>query len=265
MARIALAQTTSGDDFDANLARALVLVAQAAAGGARLLAFPEVFLYLGGAPGKLAHALDLDGAVLGRLREQAAHHGIEVLLGSVHERIPGDTTRVHNTSVLVGADGAILARYRKRNLFDVDLPGLRVRESDTIAPGTEAPPIAGTALGRAGLTVCFDLRYPELFRDLRRRGAELVFVPSSFTAATGAAHWEVLLRARAVENQVYVAAPAQFGRHSERFTSYGHSALVDPWGHVVALAPERTGLVYGEVDLEHLQAVRRRLPMRETG
>lgn len=265
MARIALAQTTTTEDFDANLARALSLIAEAAAGGARLLAFPEVFLYLGGAAGKLAHAVDLEGPVIGRLREQAARHAIELLLGSVHERIPGDATRVHNTSVLLGADGAILACYRKRNLFDVDLPGLRLRESDTIAPGAEAPPLADTALGRAGLTVCFDLRYPELFRDLRRRGAELVFVPSSFTAATGAAHWEVLLRARAIENQLYIAAPAQFGHHNDRFTSYGHSALVDPWGSVVALAPEHTGLVYGEVDLDYLRTVRRRLPMRETG
>ncbi len=263
--RIALAQTTSTDDFDANLAIAEAMVREAAAEGAALLAFPEVFLYIGARAGKLAHAETLDGPLVARFRESAARHGMAILLGSIHERIADDAGKVRNTSVLIGADGELLARYRKIKLFDVDLPSVRIRESDTIEAGREAPPVADTALGRVGLTICFDLRFPALFSHLRQAGADIILVPSNFTFATGAAHWETLLRARAIENQCYVAAPAQFGRHNDKYTSYGHSCVVDPWGSVITLAPERTGLIYADIDHAAIAHVRRILPMSADG
>lgn len=195
-------------------------------------------------------------------REAAARHGLWILLGSIHERIAGDPQRVHNTSVLIDAGGNIAGVYRKLRLFDVDLPDLTIRESETILPGDELPPVVDTPLGRVGLTICFDLRYPELYQHLRRQGAELVFVPSNFTVPTGAAHWEPLLRARAIENQFYVAAPAQVGARSAAAASYGHSALIDPWGVVTAMAPDKPTLLFGEIDLNHVRHIRRVLPLK---
>ncbi len=258
---IALAQTTATADVAANLRTARAMVAEAAAGGARLLAFPEVFLYVGDRDGKLAAAQSLDGPVVGEFRELAARHGLMLLLGSLHERIAGDPARVHNTSVLLGADGAVLASYRKLKLFDVDLPEVRVRESDTIVAGREPPPVVDTPLGRLGLTICFDLRFPELYVDLRRRGAEVVFVPSNFTVPTGRAHWEVLLRARAIEGQYFVVAPAQVGQHNPRYASHGHGLVADPWGRVVAVNEGGPGLLHAELDLDLIGTVRARLPL----
>lgn len=263
--RIAMVQTTSTDDLEANLAFALEQIGPAVAGGAALIAYPEVFLYIGGRAGKLAHAQSLDGEVVSRFREEAARHGVWLLLGSLHERIPGDEARVYNTSVLIDRQGEITGTYRKRNLFDVELRDLRIMESDTIRPGEEPAPVIGTDLGNVGLSICFDLRFPALYRQLRRDGAEIVFAPSNFTAPTGAAHWEVLLRARAVENQVFLAAPAQVGRHNPKYVSYGHTALVDPWGTVTALAPEHPGLTFAELDLAYLDQVRAEIPMRGEG
>jgi deaminated glutathione amidase len=260
--RIALAQMTSTEDFQANLSEALGRVEEAAAAGVQLVAFPEVFLYLGGREGKLVNATDVDGPVVARFREAAARHGLMILLGSIHERIPGREDKVHNTSVLIDAKGEVLATYRKLKLFDVELPNLTIRESDTIEPGDALPPVVDTPIGKVGLTICFDLRFPDLYQHLRRKGAEVVFAPSNFTAPTGAVHWETLLRARALETQVYLAAPAQWGRHNPKFSSWGHSALVDPWGTICSLAPERTGLTFGEIDLEYLRKVRRELPMK---
>jgi predicted amidohydrolase len=261
MSIVALAQMTSGDDVTANVGVADELVAEASARGAELLAFPENVFCVGSRERKLAVAEPVDGPLVSHFRELAARRRMLILLGSVHERIPHDPTRVFNTSVLIGAGGEVLMTYRKRKLFEVDVGQLQVRESDTIAAGEEAPPVVATPLGRVGLTICFDLRFPELYQDLRRRGAEIVFVPSNFTSTTGIAHWDVLLRARAVENQVWVAAPAQWGRHAAAYTSHGSSMLVDPWGTVVARAPDATGLVVGSIDLDYLRKVRRELPM----
>lgn len=261
MTKIALAQTTTTDDFDANLKVADRMVIEAAENGAALLAFPEVFLYLGGYKGKLKVAEPLDGAIVSRFREAAAKHGMMLLLGSLHEQIPGDPARVYNTSVLIAGNGDLLASYRKLKLFDVALPALKIKESDSIAPGDAPPPVVDTPIGKLGLTICFDLRFSDLYLGLRRRGAEIVFIPSSFTAPTGAAHWDVLMRARAVEGQFFVVAPAQTGRHNPKFTSYGHSMLVDPWGKVVAGAGTDPGLIYGDISLAYLAQARAELPM----
>ncbi|GMQ76116.1 MAG: carbon-nitrogen hydrolase family protein [Gammaproteobacteria bacterium] len=261
MTKIALAQTTTTDDFDANREAADRMVHEAAENGAALLAFPEVFLYLGGYKGKLKVAEPLDGAIISSFREAAARHGMMLLLGSIHERIPDNPSRVYNTSVLIGANGEVLASYRKLKLFDVALPTMTIKESDSIAPGDAVPPVVDTPIGKLGLTICFDLRFSHLYLSLRRRGAEIVFIPSNFTAPTGAAHWEVLIRARAVEGQYFVVAPAQTGKHNARYTSFGHSMLVDPWGKVVAMAPAGPALVYGDINLAYLEQVRAELPM----
>jgi predicted amidohydrolase len=260
--RIALAQMTSTEDIQANLAEALRMVDEAAAAGVQLVAFPEVFLFLGGRQGKLENATQVEGPVVARFREAAARHGMMILLGSIHERMPDREDKVYNTSILIDASGEVLATYRKLKLFDVELPNLSIRESDTIEPGDALPPVVDTPIGKVGLTICFDLRFPDLYQHLRRKGAEVVFAPSNFTAPTGAVHWETLLRARALETQVYLAAPAQWGKHNPKFSSWGHTALVDPWGAICSLAPDRTGLTYGEIDLEYLRKVRRELPMK---
>jgi predicted amidohydrolase len=263
--RIAVAQTTAIADPDHNLRIARGMVSEAARGGARLLAFPEVFLFVGERQPKLAAALTLDGPVVGEFRELAARHGMLLLLGSIHERIGGDPERVHNTSVLLGDDGAILAHYRKLNLFGVDMPGVSVRESDTIAAGTAAPPVVDTAIGRLGLTICFDLRFPGLYQDLRARGAQIVFIPSNFTVPTGTAHWEVLLRARAIEGQYFVVAPAQVGQHNPHYSSYGHGMVVDPWGQVVMVNDGAAGVRFAELDLHLIDTARARLPLPSPG
>ena len=261
MAKIALVQTTTNTDFATNLATALERVEQAGAAGVELVAFPEVFLFIGGKKGKLENAQSVDGEVVGRFREAAKRHGMAILLGSIHERIPDNDEKVYNTSIWIDAQGEIAAAYRKLKLFDVDLPEIQIKESDTIEPGDALPPVIETPIGRVGLTICFDLRYPELYQHLRAQGAEVIFVPSSFTAPTGAAHWDTLLRARAVENQVFIAAPAQWGVHNSKFTSHGHTALVNPWGSTTALAANQPGMIFGEIDLDYLKKVRRELPM----
>ena len=259
--RVALAQTNASEDFQANVNQALEMVPEAAREGADLLAFPEVFLFIGNREGRLRVAEPLDGPTVSRFREAAAKHGILILLGSIHERIEGRDDKIHNTSVLIGRDGELIGHYRKINMFDLELPNLTFKESDTIQRGDVPPPVLETDIGRVGLSICFDMRFPDLYQHLRRAGAEIIFIPANFTAHTGAAHWEVMLRARAVETQCWVGAPAQWGRHSSKQAVYGHSALVDPWGHVTALAPEKTGLTYGTVDLDYLRKVRRELPM----
>lgn len=265
MTKIALVQTTSTDDFHANLTLALGQLGVASAAGVEVVAFPEVFLFIGGRKRKMEIAQSLEGEVVTAFREAARAHRMAILLGSIHERIPGRDDKVYNTAVWIDAAGEIVATYRKMKLFDVELPETTIRESDTIVPGDALPPVFDTPIGKVGLTICFDLRYPELYQHLRSKGAEVVFIPSNFTAPTGAAHWETLLRARAVENQFFVAAPAQQGRHNPKFASYGHTALVDPWGTITTLAPERPGVVVGEIDLDLLARVRRELPMKVQG
>lgn len=261
LSRIGLVQTTTRDDAGENLRYAVTQVEAAARAGVHLVAFPEVFLFVGGREDKLANAQPLEGEWVSTFRNLAREHGLWILMGSFHERIPERSDKVHNTSVLIDASGEIAGVYRKLKLFDVDLPGNPIRESATIVPGDTLPPVVSSPFGAIGMTICFDLRFPELYRHLRAGGAELVFVPSNFTALTGAAHWDVLLRARAIENQVYIMAPAQVGRLSERSTSHGHSAIVDPWGGMNVVAPDRPGLVVGEVDLDYLEEVRRTLPV----
>lgn len=259
----AAVQLTSSDDMAENLDACEALVRQAAARGCQLVALPENFAFVGSEEGKLAVAEHLDGPCLGRLGALAAELKIHLCAGGFPERAQ-TAGKVHNTAVLFGPDGAQLAVYRKIHLFDVDLPGgQRYRESDSVTAGTEVV-VAQTALGRIGLSICYDVRFPELYRALALQGVDVILVPAAFTQYTGKDHWHVLLRARAIENQAFVLAPGQFGQHpSTQQWTYGKSVLIDPWGLVLAQAPDRVGMAVGEVDPSELARVRSSLPALE--
>ncbi|HVS03295.1 MAG TPA: carbon-nitrogen hydrolase family protein [Thermoanaerobaculia bacterium] len=257
----AVVQLTSTSDAEANWQQARELVAAAAARGARFVATPENTSYLGPHAEKVRRAEPLDGPTCGRFAGLAREHGIHLLLGSFNETGP-DASRCYNTSVLFSPAGERLAVYRKIHLFDVAVPpDVFFRESETVAPGEE-PVVAATPLARIGMTVCYDLRFPELYRRLTADGAEVLTVPSAFTSTTGKDHWEPLLRARAIENQCWVVAPGQHGRHDDGGLrhSWGHSMIVDPWGHVVAMVSDGPGVAVAAIDLERVTAVRRSLP-----
>jgi len=257
--RAAAVQLNSTNDKGRNLETAERLVRAAAGDGAELVALPEKWNLL--APGEelQAGAEPLGGPSLTAARGWARELGIHLLAGSIAERAEGEAEKAFNASVLIGPDGEDLAAYRKVHMFDVDAGGVSYRESAHEQPGSElvtAP--VGELL--AGLTVCYDLRFPELFRILALRGARLLTVPSAFTRATGRDHWEVLLRARAIENQAFVLAPNQIGAAPPHFDSYGHSAVVDPWGTVLAVAPDEECFVAADLDLAAQERVRETLP-----
>jgi predicted amidohydrolase len=258
---IAAVQLNATADMEANLGRVQPLVEEAASRGAQLVALPEHFACYGSAADTAAAAQPMDGPLVARFRELAGKLGIFILLGSFPERVPGKA-RPYNTSVLLGPRGQILARYRKLHLFDVELSGNPPhRESEWTQPGEEVvtAPLPGTPF-TAGLAICYDLRFPELFRAQVKAGANLILLPAAFTAATGRDHWEVLLRARAIENLAYVVAPAQYGQHAPGRRSYGRSLIIDPWGLVLAQAPDGEGVILARLDYERLQRVRQELP-----
>lgn len=264
----AAVQMRSTSDAEANWRQARELVERAAGHGARLVATPENTNFLGPHGEKVRRAEPLDGPTVGRFAELAARLGIHLLLGSFNERAEEGAAagRCFNTSVLLGPDGAILATYRKIHLFDVAVPGgVTFRESETVVPG-EAVVTVDTPLGRLGLSICYDLRFGELYRRLAADGATLLTVPSAFTLATGKDHWEPLLRARAIETQCWLVAPAQVGSHDDDGLkeSYGHAAIVDPWGVVVADAGAAgPGLALAEIDPDRVAAVRRAIPVAD--
>ena len=257
--RVALVQMNSRDDREVNVREACRLIEAAAAEGADLAALPELFTYLGPGAEHSRVAEPIPGPTTERLSALAARHRMFILGGSILERVPAES-RFSNTSTLFDRAGNLIARYRKLHLFDVDLAGhAPYRESATMAPGGEVV-TADTEFGRVGLSVCYDLRFPELYRALAARGAEILFVPAAFTLHTGKDHWEVLLRARAIENQVYVVAPAQVGAHPPARECYGNSLVADPWGSVIARAPNRVGVTLATLDLTYLKQVRFELP-----
>src|SRR5437016_4740139 len=258
---------TSTSDRVHNEARALALVSQAADRGAKLIGLPEVWEHVGPAQQKKAFAGALEGRQLAPLREFCTKRAIWLLAGSIAERAHEDAARIYNTTALISPQGRIVAVYRKMHLFDVDIPdGARYRESETVAPGAALPPAAELPeFGmKIGLSVCYDLRFPELYRTLSDAGADILCVPAAFTAYTGRAHWEVLLRARAIENQAYVFAPAQVGRigpSNENRHAWGHSSIADPWGEVLADAGgEGEGIALARLESARIAQVRRDLP-----
>lgn len=259
--RAGVVQLTSTDDVAANLAAAEAGVAEAAGRGAGLVALPENFAFLRREGRPIPCAQGLDGEFVARLREWARRHRIWLVGGSFPEAIPGEA-RVHNTSVCCRPDGEIAAVYRKIHLFDVDLTssgGGTFRESAVVAPG-DALALVETPFGGIGLSICYDLRFPELYRELARRGARFLAVPSAFAPQTGKDHWEVLLRARAIENQAWVLAPAQCGRHSDERSSHGRSLIVDPWGIVVAQAGDEPCTLVADCPEGRVERVRASLP-----
>lgn len=255
----AVVQLTSTDDPEHSLAEAESFIDLAASRGARLVVLPENVSFMGTEAEKLRLAEPMDGPSFQRLGRSARRHGIWLLAGTLPEKGPDDG-HAYNTSVLFDGSGQAVARYRKIHLFDVALgEGATHQESSSVAPG-ERPCLAQTELAAIGMTVCYDLRFPDLYRTLTRHGAELLTVPAAFTVPTGRDHWEVLLRARAIENQCYVLAAGQFGAHNETRRTYGRSMIIDPWGTVLAVAPDRKGIAMAEIDLEPLHALRARLP-----
>ena len=260
---VAAIQISSTDDVDRNLTAIETLVDRAAQYGAKFVATPENTNFLGPADEKVRRAEPLDGPTCTRFAGLAKQHRIHLLLGSFNER--GTTSeRCRNTSVLFGPDGSRLAVYRKIHLFDVDhSDSVRAMESRTIEPGDEHV-VAETSLGRFGLSVCYDLRFGDQYRRLVRKGAEILCVPAAFTARTGRDHWAELLRARAIECQAFVIAPAQYGRHGEAELreSYGRATIIDPWGVVLATAPDvPEGLALAEIDLARVAEIRRAIPV----
>jgi deaminated glutathione amidase len=260
--RVAAVQCTASADRPGNLAAAAELVAGAAGDGAELVVLPELFSLYGNTPTLRAGAEPMDGPTVQWAAELSVRHRIWLVAGSFVEA--AGRHHNYNTSVLVGPDGTVAARYRKLHLFDVDVPGAVTRESDAVAPGDA---VVGATVtlddGRPlpiGLTICYDLRFPELYRLLSLAGALVIVVPSAFAAATGRAHWEILLRARAIENQVFVIAADQVGSLSASFTAHGHSMIVDPWGTVLAERPDGPGHVVADLDLAAQQEIRSLLP-----
>ena len=255
--RAAVVQLNSTGEKARNLEVAERLVRAAAADGAELVALPEKWNLLAGGEELLAGAESLAGPSLSAARGWSRELGIHLLAGSVAEQ--GPDGRAFNTSVLIDPDGEDAATYRKIHMFDVEVGGVSYRESEHEEPGEEIV-TAAVAGATVGLSVCYDLRFPELFRILAVRGARVLAVPSAFTLATGRDHWEVLLRARAIENQAFVLAPNQCGEAPPRFSSNGRSLIVDPWGVVLATAPDGECFVAAELDFASQDRVRQSLP-----
>jgi deaminated glutathione amidase len=261
---VAAVQMNSTEDLEGNLQKARAFIEEAAGRGARLVALPEHFAYLGPEEAQPPAAQPLKGPLVAEFSSLSRRLGITLLLGSFPE-VDAAGGRPYNVSVLLGPDGGVLAHYRKMHLFDLDLPGgPTYRESLLVQPGAEIVTAAlpGTPF-TAGLAICYDLRFPELFRALTAKGANLFLLPAAFTVTTGRDHWEVLVRARAIENLAYLVAPGQFGRHAQGKRSYGRSLIVDPWGQILAQAPDGEGVIYARLDHERLLSLRRSLPCLE--
>lgn len=262
--KIAAVQMVSTPDVERNLAAAATRIAEAAAAGASLVALPEYFclvarrdddkLAIAEAPG--------DGPIQRFLADAARRHGVWIVGGTLPLAIDGDPSHAFNSCGVYAPDGSLAARYDKMHLFRYDNGRDRFDEARALRPG-DAPVALQCGALRVGLSVCYDLRFPELYRALMSPPCDLVCVPSAFTPTTGAAHWEVLLRARAIENQCYVIAPAQGGVHESGRRTHGHTMIVDPWGVVLAERAEGEGVVLADVDRARLQSVRQQLPALE--
>jgi deaminated glutathione amidase len=261
--RVAAVQLSSQDDVAKNLARAAELVVRAGEGGANLVLLPENFAYLGPEEGKRAIAEPVGGEPRGPILEALAGAArrarVHVIAGGMPERA-ADPARPYNACVVIAPDGAIVGKYRKVHLFDVDVgDGQRYCESASTTPG-DVPVTVAVGGFWIGLSVCYDLRFPELYRKLAEAGSDVLVVPAAFTLATGKDHWHVLLRARAIESQAYVVAAAQWGAHPRGRRTYGKSLIADPWGDVIAQCPEGEGIAMADVERAYLAEVRAKLP-----
>ncbi|GMH33504.1 hypothetical protein BSKO_01338 [Bryopsis sp. KO-2023] len=263
--KVAVAQMTSVGDTSANFHTCQSLVHQAVDAKCSMVFLPECFSFIGRIKKEsLSIAETCDGPIMERYKSLARDAKIWLSLGGFQEKGP-DENHLHNCHVVIDDTGAIVSKYRKVHLFDVDVPGgMKVVESDFTSPGSDLV-VCNSPVGCLGLSVCYDLRFPELYQQLTfKMGAEVLLVPSAFTRPTGEAHWEVLLRARAIDCQCYVIAAAQAGVHNENRETYGHSMIVDPWGKIIGKLddPHETGIAIADIDLGKMQDIRRRMPVK---
>lgn len=253
-------QMTSLPDLEKNLVEAEELIEIAVRRGAELVSLPENFSFLGTEEDKLAQADAIAHKSEKFLKTMAQRFQVTILGGGFP--VPVNSNKVYNTALLIDPSGTELARYQKVHLFDVNLPdGITYQESSTVQPGSQLPTIyQSEQLGNLGLSVCYDVRFPELYRHLAHKGADIIFVPAAFTAYTGKDHWQVLLQARAIENTCYVIAPAQTGIHYAMRQTHGHAMIIDPWGAILADAGDKPGVAIAEINPARLEQVRRQMP-----
>lgn len=245
-------------DKNKNLAKLEGFIDEAASRGAKLIGMSELVNHIGDNEDSFANAENIPGPTIERFMKKAKQHQVWLHCGSISELIPGEK-KLYNTSVVLNPQGEIIAIYRKIHLYDVEVAnGPSSKESDTKKPGNEII-VADTELAKIGLSICYDMRFPEMYRIMTLRGAEILLVPASYTLYTGKDHWEPVLRARAIENQCYVIAPAQIGV-KPKFQTYGKSLIVDPWGNVIAKCSDQEGVITAEIDLDMLYKVREQIP-----
>ncbi|MEH6693806.1 MAG: carbon-nitrogen hydrolase family protein [Hyphomonas sp.] len=260
--RAACVQMRSGTEVAGNIASATALVRQAAEAGAVFIATPEMTNLLDIRPGMARPKImaQEDDATLAAFRALAVELGLWLLLGSIAVTVEGED-RLANRSFLIAPDGEIVAHYDKIHMFDVEVgDGQTYRESRTYRPGTSTA-LANAGIGRVGMTICYDLRFPALYRSLAQAGAQVLTVPAAFTRVTGEAHWHVLLRARAIETGCFVVAPAQGGKHEDGRETYGHSLIISPWGEILAEADgDEPGVIWADLDLDQVDKARARIP-----
>jgi len=257
--RIAAIQMNSQENKEKNIDKAEEMIDEAVSKGSKIVVLPEMFNFLGAEEQQPANAEKIPGLTIKRLMKKAKSHGVYILCGSILEaRQAGE--RLFNTSVLVDPKGEIIAKYSKLHLFDVSMQGEVVyQESAIVQPGSEIITIE-TEFGHLGLSICYDLRFPEFYRRLTVRGARLIFIPAAFTLHTGKDHWERLIRARAIENQVYVVAANQIGSYAPQGMNWGKSMVVDPWGIVLSKAPDKESVIFADIDYSYQQEIREKLP-----
>tara|TARA_B100000959_G_C14926069_1_gene601562 strand:- start:708 stop:1541 length:834 start_codon:yes stop_codon:yes gene_type:complete len=256
---VAVIQLTCTENTQDNMEKVLRLSQQAIDAGAKLITLPENYGFLGGEKEKLAHAQHIDdGPFIEPLRRLAQDHKVGILAGGLPESTK-TKNKVFNTAVFIDEDGSTLATYRKIHLFDIDLSEASFKESSHVTPG-EQTVVLTFHDWKIGLSICYDLRFPELYRKLAQEGAQILCIPAAFTLHTGKDHWQPLIQCRAIENQAYVTAPAQFGRHSTKRSSWGKSMLVDPWGTIIAQAKDNEGFALARFEKDYLKQVRKGLP-----
>lgn len=256
--RIGLVQLNSRDDKNENISKALRFVDEAAEMGADMVVLPEYVDFMGDDTKKVKQAEPIPGPTSEAFARKAKALGVYIHCGSILE--VAETDRVYNTSLLIDNTGKIVASYRKIHLYDAEIDGrVSVKESDTVKAGDHIV-TADIPFGKVGLTICYDVRFPELFRSLALQGSQVIVVPAAFPAYTGAHHWEALLRARAIENQCYIVASAQMGISPPDRVCYGNSLIVDPWGSVLARAQEKEAVIVQDIDLTYIESVRRSIP-----
>ncbi len=255
-------QMTSTPDLEQNLVEAEEWINMAARQGAQLIGLPENFSFLGKDTDKISQVESIANSTEKFLKTMAQRYQVTILGGGFPSPVAGDVTKVYNTALLIDPTGSELARYHKAYLFDVNVPdGNTYQESNTVMAGEYYPPVIESEnFGKLGLSICYDIRFPELYRYLSEKGTDVIFIPAAFTAYTGKDHWQILIQARAIENTCYIIAPAQTGNHYERRYTHGHAMIVDPWGTILADAGDQPGIALAEINPIRIEQVRRQMP-----